>query len=146
MRKPDDYRGYAIGNTPQTLSYLWRMGIPMPDQVVFSPAGVYVERADGTRVGHGYPSCQWVWDTIAGDRLSVLLSFLNNQDYAYVYLRTDVRDGTHNFPRLGFNVYYGIMYKPIITGQEGVPIARSPYTYQTVQIQFRRLVEQAGYL
>lgn len=146
MRTSDDYLGYAIGPTPQTLAYLTNMHIPIPDQVVYTPASTYVQRADGTRVGHGYPSAQWIWDVISNSALSQLLEFLNGADYAYVYMRTDTREGIIKQPRNAYDVFYAIMYKPILAGQEGTPIARSPYAMQSVQIQFHRLIPQPGYL
>lgn len=146
MDNSDDYLGFAIGHTPQTLVYLHQMGIPMIDQPIFNPHAVYVQRADGTRVGHGYAACQWIWDVISGSALSQLLEFIGDNDYAYVYIRTKEDKGLTVQPAEAFKVYYALMYRPIINGQEGVPIARSPYAYQSVQIQFHRLMEQPGYL
>lgn len=137
---------YAIGTDPNNLSDLVRMHVPWPDQIVFEPASVYYTRGDGTRVGDGYITARWIWDLISLQKLSYLLEYLNGNDWARVYIRTDRRDGTYSNPRTAFAVYYGIMLKPIVSGNEGVPLARSPYALQTVSITFKNLLIQSNYL
>lgn len=144
-RQLDDMQ-YAIGTDPNNLSLLRRIKVPYPDQTVFKPASVYYMRGDGTRVGDGYISTQWIWDVISLQKLSALLEYLNGEDWVRVYIRTDRRDGTYYNPRTAFAVYYGIMLKPILSGNEGVPIARSPYALQTVSITFKNLLIQSNYL
>lgn len=141
--KDTDYR---IGFTAQTLAPLRRMEIPVPDQAVYSPASIYYVRGDKTRVGDGASSCSWIYDAIALDTLYKLLAFLQGADYKRLYIRTDTRDASSPTPRGMFNVYYCIMYKPILSGQEGVNIARSPYALQSVKLSFVDLVLQPGYL
>ena len=137
---------YAIGDTPSNLTLLRRAMIPTPDQVVYKAASVYYVRGDGSRVGDGYTSVGWIWDVISTQKLSYLMTYLNGAEWKYVYIRTDVRDGTYSNPRSAFNVYYAMMLKPILDGVEGVPIARSPYAMQTVRVLFKNLVLQPGYL
>lgn len=137
---------YAIGTDPNNLSELNRMKVPWPDQIVFQPASSYYMRGDGTRVGDGYASATWIWDVISLQKLSYLLEYLNGEDWVRVYMRTDRRDGTYPNPRTAFAVYYGIMLKPILSGSEGVPLARSPYALQTVSITFKNLLIQTSYL
>lgn len=144
--KYEDDTNYQVGETPQTLIPLRRMLIPIPDQVVFQAAATYYTRADGTRVGDGVTSCEWIWDVISAANLSTLLGFLNGQDSARLYISTDRRDGTYPNPRSAFDVYYAIMWKPVVAGQEGVPIARTPYAYQSVRVRFTNLIIQPGYL
>ena len=137
---------YAIGRDPNNLADLKRLGVAWPDQAVFTPATVYYDRPDGSRVGDGFKMVSWIWDVISWQRLATLLEYLDGGEYAKVYIRTDLRDGTYYAPRTSYGVYYATMLKPRLTGAEGVPIARSPYAYQTVSIQFRNLIEQPGYL
>lgn len=132
---------YGIGATQATVASLRMMNIPVPDQVTYAPASSYYVRGDGSRVGDGYVTVQWVWDVISIEKLSVLLSFLGGGQWANVYIRTDIRDGTYPNPRSAFNTYTAIMLKPMFAGQEGVPIARSPYAVQTLPITFKNLVE-----
>lgn len=137
---------YKIGLSVDALLPLRRLGVPDPDVPVGSEAAVYYARADGSRVGDGFTSVSWVYDVISRVSLYRLMQFLSGEDYAYVYVKTDIRDGENALPRQDFAVYYGIMYKPILSGQEGSPIARSAGAYQSVKIQFVDLVLQPGYL
>lgn len=133
---------FAIGESSSTLILLSDMKIPPPDQVIYNPASSYYVRADQSRVADGFPSVEWVWDTISISRLSLLLDFLDGEQYADVYIQTDKRDGTFPTPMSSFAVFSAIMLMPVLSGEEGVPVARSPYVMQTVQINFRKLIEQ----
>lgn len=137
---------YKIGVSIAKLASLRNLGIAPPDQVTFRPASVYYIRSDLSRVGDGFSSVIWVWDIISSEKLSKLMSFLNGADFVDLYIKTDLRDGTHAIPSNSFGIYSCKMWKPILSGEEGVPVARSPYALQTVQIKFVDLVEQVGYL
>jgi hypothetical protein len=137
---------FKLGLAPNALVTLRNIGLAAPDQVTFRPASVYYVRADLTRVGDGFSSATWVWDMMSTERMSKLLSFLSGADYVRLYIKTDVRDGTHALPRNAFKVFSAIMWKPIVSGEEGVPVAKSPYVLQTVQVKFVDLLEQVGYL
>ena len=137
---------YAIGLLTAEMVYLRQMNVPPPDQIVYKPAAVYYVRSDFSRVGDGFASVEWVWDTISISRLHNLLSFLGTADYASLFVITDKRDGSYPNPRTSFGMFSATMWKPIITGEEGVFVARSPYVVQTVKIQFVNMVELSGYL
>jgi hypothetical protein len=140
---------YAVGLDPNNLTPLngpKSLKIPIPDQVVFTPASVYYYRADGTRVGDGFAGAVWVYDVISGESLYLLLEILDEEEYVYMYVRTDKRDGNYALPEDAFSVYYAIMYRPILSGEEGVPIARSSKAYQSVKIMFRLLSEHIEYI
>lgn len=137
---------FQIGFTPQTLATLTRMKISIPDQVVYSAASVYYVRADGTRVGDGYASANWIWDVMKYEDVFALMGFLDGNDHNLVYIKTDKRDGTSPNPRTAFDVFQCIMWKPVLSGEEGLPIARSPYAYQSVRFHFTNLIAQPGYL
>ena len=137
---------YAIGTDPNNLPTLRRMEIPMPDQVVYAPASVYYVRSDGTRVGDGYAVVSWIYDIISIDRLAALLEVMDGEDSAYLYITTDRRDGDVSLPEEGFHMYYAIMWRPMLSGSEGVPVARSSKAFQSVKIHFRLLYEMTGYL
>lgn len=139
-------RDYQIGTDVTAMLPLRRLGVPAPDVPVGSTAAVYYTRADGTRIGDGFTSVAWVYDIISRTALSRLMKFLGNSDWARVYIKTDIRDGNEALPRNAFGVYYGIMYRPILTGEEGSPIAGSMGAFQSVKIQFVDLVYQPGYL
>ena len=141
-----DDTDYKIGRSLTTLITLRDLGIAVPDQVVYQPSSSYYVRGDLTRVGDGFTTVSWVWDIISIDRIARLLEILDGGSYANVYIKTDVRDGTFAIAKNAFKVYSAIMWKPLLFGQEGTPVARSPYTLQTVNIQFVNLVEQVGYL
>lgn len=122
------------------------LGIAAPDQVTFQPYSVVYARGDMSRVGDGVSTASWIWDIISIEKLSRLLSFLNGSTYAEMYIRTDIRDGTSSIASDAFKVFSATMWKPLLYGQEGVPVVKSPYALQTVNIQFVNLVEQVGYL
>ena len=145
-QRPLQDLNYAIGKLPNGLSDLRLMCVPYPDQIIFAPASVYYIRGDGSRVGDGYISVNWIWDVIAIQKLSPVLEYLNGADWVDIYIRTDARDGTYPNPRSAMNVYWCKMWKPILSGKEGAPLARSPYALQTVAIQFKDLILQTGYL
>lgn len=137
---------YAIGDDPLNLASLRRMQIPIPDQVIYAPASIYYVRADGTRVGDGFATINWIWDVISRHRLASLLELMEGADFHYTYVKSDKRDGDYALPEEGYSVFYTIMYRPILSGQEGVPIARTANSYQSVKLQFRILSEESGYL
>jgi hypothetical protein len=140
-----DDSSYKLGILPQDLISLRDMRIAAPDQVVYRSAATSYVRADFSRVSDGFTSVEWVWDMISISRLSTLLGFLNGADYINLYVQTDKRDGTFPNPRASFAVFYAMMWKPILSGEEGVSVVKSPYTMQTVKIQFVNMIEQAGY-
>lgn len=139
---------YAIGLTAATMAPLRLLNIAFPDQVVWRDAEIYYQRGDYSRVGDGLPSFEWIWDVISIARLSSLLSLLQNTDSAWVYVRTARRNGLMPNIQSEFVVTHSIMYRPIISGQEGEPIARSSMGLQTVKISFVsvELMTQYGYL
>lgn len=133
---------YAIGQSQSTMLRLRMAKIPPPDQVIMNPTAKMYVRGDASRVGDGYRSCQWIWDVISGEKLYNLLDIaglVSGDFYKLVYIDTDLRDGTTHIPKL--TTYSAIMYRPVLSGNEGTPIARSPYTYQSVKITFNRLIE-----
>ena len=137
---------YQLGLVPTQMATLRNMRIAPPDQVVYRPASVYYVRSDFSRVGDGFASVEWVWDTISIARLSKILELLGGQEYVYLYVVTDKRMGLTPNPKAQFALFSAIMWKPILSGEEGVPVAKSPYVMQTVKLQFINMVEQAGYL
>jgi hypothetical protein len=137
---------YKIGSSLSNLIPLKNLGLAAPDQVTYQPASSYVVRADMTRVGDGFTIATWIWDIISIERMSQLLAYLNGADYANVYIRTDIRDGTHAIAANAFKVFSAIMWKPLLFGQDGNAVVRSPYALQSVKIQFVNLIEIAGYL
>ena len=137
---------FSVGLTPQRMITLSQMKIAPPDQVVYRPYATAYVRGDYSRVGDGFASTDWIWDIISIVRLYKLLGFLGGADYKDLYVVTDKREGTFPNPRSAFALFYAKMWKPILTGEEGVAVARSPYAMQTVKIQFVNLIEQTGYL
>lgn len=137
---------FSVGLTPQHMITLFQMKIPPPDQVVYRPFATSYVRGDYSRVGDGFAMSEWIWDIISIVRLSKLLSFLGGAEFKDLYVVTDKRDGTYPNPRVAFALFAAKMWKPVLTGEEGVAVARSPYAMQTVKIQFVNLIEQSGYL
>ena len=137
---------FAIGLTLNSLVSLRLIGVGVPDQVTYQRASTYYTAANMSRIGDGFAVATWVWDVISVERLSKLLTFLGGENSASVYIRTDERDALHAQPHLSFKVYSAIMWKPVLSGQEGTPIVRSPYALQSVQIKFLGMVEQVGYI
>lgn len=137
-----DDTAYAIGLTSSTLVKLRQAQLPPPDQVVMLPTAVNYVRGDASRVGDGYRSCQWIWDVISIERLSIFLRLAGLAEGATsttVYISTPLREGVYNKPN--FRTYSTVMYKPLMTGKEGTPIARSPYAWQSVKVMFNKMVE-----
>lgn len=137
---------YGIGRSLTTVVKLKDLDIAPPDQVVYVPAFVYYVRGDGSRVGDGASKCDWIWDMISLHRMATLLDYLDGEDFADVFVRTDMRDGTFPNPRTSFDTFSAIMWKPLLFGKEGVGVATSPYVLQTVKIQFVNLVSQGVYI
>lgn len=123
---------------PAMMSFT-RLELPLPDQVVYRTASAYYVRADQSRVGDGYPTLLWVWDVLSIRKLSILLSLLDGAEYANVRVRSEAKDGTQPNPYASFVTFDGVMLKPIVSGDEGLPIARSHNAMQTVSVQFRKL-------
>jgi hypothetical protein len=132
---------YRIGTSISNIIPLSKLGIAAPDQVTFQAASTYSVRADMSRVGDGFASAAWIWDVISIERLSSLLNFLGGNDYASVYIYTDIRDGTHAVAANAFKSFTAIMWKPLLFGQDGNAVVKSPYAMQSVRLQFVNLVE-----
>jgi hypothetical protein len=137
---------YKIGRDPANLLSLRNLKIAAPDQVTFQAASTYTIRADMSRVGDGFAFATWIWDVISIERLAKLLEYLNNEDYVSLYIRTDIRDGTHAVAANAFKVFSAIMWKPLLSGQDGNAVVKTPYAMQSVKLQFMNLVEVPGYL
>ena len=118
-----------------------RLGIAIPDQVVYMPYTKLYSRADFSRVGDGYPTLTWVWDVLSRNTVSTFLELLNGNEYADVVIRCEVRDGTYPSAIASFKTFSAIMYKPLLSGTDGVSVARSTKTYQTVVVKFKKLIE-----
>lgn len=131
---------YKIGATSTNMATLKQLGIAPPDQVTYQAASTYYVRSDMSRVGDGFSLCSWVWDNISIQKLSTLLAFLGGNSWADVFINTDIRDGTYPNPAKAFKLYSARMWKPLLFGQEGQPVNRTPYVIQTVHIQFVNLV------
>lgn len=120
---------------------LGRLSLPVPDQVVFREYALVYVRADLSRVGDGYSSLTWVYDVLTRAHINSFVSLLGGANYASVRLRTDTRDGEYAGVTASFKLYDAVMWKPVLSGQEGISIARSDVAFQTVSINFRKLQE-----
>lgn len=114
--------------------------LPIPDQEIYATAAKIYARADFSRVGDGYPSLTWVWDVLSWGNLATLLDLLDGAEYTDVRVRCETRDGTYPNAIASFKTFTAVMLKPIMSGTDGVPIARSSNAYQTVTLRFRKLV------
>lgn len=139
---------FAIGLDPNHMAPLRLLNIAPPDLVIWRDAAVFYARGDMSRVGDGLPSWDWIWDTISIARLSLLNSLLAGLPSAWVYAHTPKRIGVKPNYAAEFYVYRAIMYQPILSGQEGTPIARAEMTMQTVKVTFVNGLDQSsgGYL
>jgi hypothetical protein len=145
-RKLMDDGQYGIGLTVDAIIPLIRLHIAPPDQVVHNVAAIHYVRGDGSRIGDGVSTLQWVWDTMSRDRLSKLLRFLGDNEYAQVYIVSDRRQGLFPLPASEFMTFRATMWRPIMSGEDGVGVATSFYVFQTVRLTFVNLVELPGYL
>ena len=134
---------YQLGYYPDKMVSLRDLGVAVPDQVTYQAASQYYVRSDMSRVGDGFSIITWVWDTISIPRLSKILAFLQGNESAELYVQSDVRDGTYAIPKLAFNIYKATMWKPLLFGQEGSPIAKTSLVYQTVQLKFVNAVKES---
>jgi len=126
----------AAGSTLMSFTML---RLPIPDQVIYREAAKYYMRADFSRVGDGFPTLTWVWDVLSDAKLSILLTILDGEDYASVRVRTSARTGVEPGPAAAFKTFDCVMLKPVVSGEEGIPVARSQLAMQTVTVQFREL-------
>jgi hypothetical protein len=126
-------------STDASMMSFAKLGLPLPDQIVYKPYAIMYERADNSRVGDGYPSLTWTWDVISRSKLATLLTLLDGAEYTNVRIRTDIRDGVDGNAPSAFRTFDAIMWKPDLGGNEGIMIARSHQAYQTVIITFRKL-------
>ena len=134
----DEYQIRRSGDS--TLFSFAKLGLSIPDQIVYRVASVYYGRADYSRVGDGFPQLTWVWDVLSRSTLAILLTLLDGNDYADVVVRTDTRTGEDPNPLPSFTTFTAVMWKPLLSGEEGVMVARSNLAYQTVSVKFRKLV------
>ena len=135
---------YKIGTDPVNMPTLKQLGVPVPDQVTYQAASVYYVRGDMSRIGDGYALASWVWDVISIEKLSKITSLLSGADYVNLYIRTDIRDGTFSNAAISFKVFSAMLWKPLLFGEDGNPIVRTPYAMQSVKLQFVNLVEMVG--
>lgn len=137
---------YALGFDPHFMISLRDLHIAVPDQITYQDASVQYVRSDMSRVGDGYTILVWIYDTISVAPIARLSEFLQGKKSNIVYVRSDVRDGTHAVPSKAFKVYKATMWQPLLYGEEGSPVAKTARLYQTVQIKYVDAVEQVGYL
>ncbi len=137
---------YCLGVAANKMIPLRLLLVPDPDQVIYKPAAMFYQRADFHRVGDGFASIEWIYDILDNVSTYKLLEFLNGEESKGIYVRSDIRDGTYLNNGQAFNVFYAVMWKPILTGEEGVSVARSSKAQQTVKITFMNPIIQAGYL
>lgn len=137
---------YGIGRTMMAMATLRQLGIAAPDQIVYAPGTAVYVRGDGSRVSDGGTIADWIWDVISIERLAALLDYLDGAEYANVYIQTNKFDGTYPNPRTSFATFSCIMWKPVLSGSEGVGVAASPYAAQTVRVRFVNLIEVGDYL
>lgn len=127
---------YMLGTSQTTMASLQQLRIPLPDTVTGAKASTFYIRTDMHRVGDGFAYFSWVWDIISREALSVIYSMLGDADSVTVYVRTNIQDSVSPSPSLDFHTYSAIMYRPIMTGDDGTPVARSQYSYQSLKLQF----------
>lgn len=136
---PKIYTECHIGLTIATLAPLSYLNVAPPDQALFFPSSANIVRWDYSRVGDGYAAAHWIYDVISAPRLYTLLSFLDGAESKELYVATPLMNGLQ--PYAEYDVFYGTLWRPSLSGQEGVPIARSLSAYQTVKLQFVNLIE-----
>jgi hypothetical protein len=137
---------YALGFQPNKMISLRNLQVAIPDQITYQDGSVQVVRSDMNRVADGFTILAWIWDTISAERIARLSEFLQGLKSNTVYVRSDIRDGTHSIPSQAFKVFRAVMWKPLLYGDEGSPVAKSAKIYQTVQVKFVDAVVQVGYL
>lgn len=130
---------YKLGLTVASIATFAQLGIPKPDQVVFQKAAVYYAKANFHRTADGYPTLMMTWDILSLRAVNALRYFLQNKISNTVYVYTDARDGATPRPQQGFALYKAIMWESVLAGQEGTPVARSPYAVQSFQAKFMHL-------
>ena len=140
-----DASNYKLGLQPTQLLSLRDMDIAVPDQVIYRPSSNAYVRSDFSRVRDGFVSTDWIWDMISIARLATLLEFFGIEETVDIYVYTDKRTGMYSNPKISFALFTATMWKPILSGEEGVNVAQSPYVMQTVKIQFVNMVEVSGY-
>ena len=127
---------YALGASVATMASLRLMDVAAPDQIVWRDAAVFYPRSDMSRVGDGLPSFDWIWDVISISRLAAITSLISGAESGHIYVHTNRRIGTAPNLAAEFGVYYAMMYKPVLSGQEGVSVARATISLQTVKLTF----------
>lgn len=146
QRYEQDY-DYAIGNSVTTLLKLAHLKVPMPDLVTYDSASTRYNLANAARVADGYAWTEWIWDIISLPHTQTLLEFLGSSSYKQnVYIRTTRSTGDYATPSASYEVFSCIMLRPILSGQEGTLVARSPYNIQNFKLRFVDLVIQPGYI
>jgi hypothetical protein len=135
----DDYQ-IRLASDADMMTFA-RLKIPVPDQVVFREAGLAYVRADMSRVSDGYSSLTWVWDILTRAHINMFITLLDGEDHVLVRVRTDTKNAEFANIDASFKTFDCVMWKPILSGTEGLPIVRSELAFQTVSINFRKLVE-----
>lgn len=133
---------FQIGPTLATLQYFPRWGIAWPVRWPFQDWAVTELRADGYRVGFGYPRCQLEWDNMLQSMAQRFLNWFASDDDATVemYLRTYKSTGALLSPA----TFLCLMHRPM-EGQNRtlIPRVRSRrVNWSGVSIEFSRMEEQ----
>lgn len=123
---------YAIGssNPPTNLESLTT---PInPPRSRYQEAAQFIDKADGGQRGQGFPTLEWVFDTLTQDMIDQLRAFCPTQS-ADVFLTTRILDGS-------FDTFSAVMLWPYEQLQQRVGANdSSDGIYQNITFRFRRL-------
>ena len=129
---------YQIGLTTATMKDVTWYGIPYPVDCPFQPYSVVRKCGNGDEQGYGFPSCNWVWETMSQTQLDTILSFFTNDTDATVdvYIRTykDVGETRET------GDYEAKMYRPV-DGSGKIPQERSRFWYRGITLRFAHMIE-----
>jgi len=125
---------YEIGIDVPSLTNLESLTTPVnPPRSIYSPASIFIDRADGSTVGRGFPWTIWQFPSLDKAMLDQLRIFCPGYSEP-VYIQTRIQDDT-------FAIFSGVMVWPSKEQMEK-RIGAGKYVgfYQGLEFIFRRLV------
>jgi hypothetical protein len=102
---------FQLSPTQAALTYVVRYGLAWPDSWTFRPWSVVEQRADGSRVGFGFPIASWSWDNLGQASLQRILGWFdaNTDASKEMYVRTYADYGAQITPV----TYTALMHRPV---------------------------------
>lgn len=132
--------GFKIGTASNSMALFSDLGVPEPTRYSFRETAVDNLGGDGMSDGDGFASAVMVWAGSSRATAYRLLKFLGGARSAKLYMRLP-KNLAPNLPA-AWTTYYGVLYAPVLTGQDGQFVDQSQDAYEGFTLRFGRGVAQ----